>query len=34
MIKPSTLDRKPPFVEDFDGVIALLDQALARRRQP
>jgi hypothetical protein len=34
VIKPLPIERKPPFVQDFDGVIALLDQALARRRQP
>jgi hypothetical protein len=31
---PSVLDGKPPFVRDFDGVITLLAQALAKRRQP
>jgi hypothetical protein len=31
--RPSVLDSKPPFVEDFDGVIAALEQALAKRRQ-
>jgi hypothetical protein len=30
--RPSVLDRKPPFVADFDGVIALLEQALAKRK--
>jgi hypothetical protein len=30
--RPSVLDSKPPFFEDFDGVIALLEQALARQR--
>ena len=33
-IRPLPIDLKPPFVQDFDGVIALLEQALARRRQP
>jgi hypothetical protein len=26
-------DYKPPFAKDFDGVIALPDQALARRQR-
>ena len=30
--RPSVLDGKPPFNEDFDGVIALLEQALAKRK--
>ena len=30
--RPSVLDRKPLFHEDFDGVIALLEQALAKRK--
>ena len=30
--RPSVLDSKPPFLEDFDGVIALLEQALAKRK--
>ncbi len=30
--RPSVLDSKPPFNEDFDGVIALLEQALAKRK--
>jgi hypothetical protein len=33
-IRPLPIDPKPPFAQDFDGVIALLEQALARRRQP
>jgi hypothetical protein len=32
--RPSVLDGKPPFMKDFDGVIALLEEALAKRKQP
>ena len=30
--RPPVLDSRPPFNEDFDGVIALLEQALAKRK--
>lgn len=30
-VRPSVVDRSPAFVQDFDGVIALLEQALAKR---
>jgi hypothetical protein len=31
--KPVSFGGKPPFVQDFDGVIAALEQALAKRKQ-
>lgn len=31
--RPPVLDSKPPFVADFNGMIALLERALARRKQ-
>ena len=31
--RPSVLDSKPSYLEDFDGAIALLEQAVANRRQ-
>ena len=36
LVRPLDLNRKPPFVPDFDRVISLLEQALAKRapRQP
>ena len=30
--RPSILDGKRPYVQDFDGVIATLEQALAKRK--
>ena len=31
--RPVSFGGKPPFVPDFDGVVALLEQALAKRKQ-